>query len=198
MMMDLAAQIEAILFYKGEPVSRKRLSEMLALSDDETAAAISLLTEKLRSEERGVRVMENAGSVMLASAPETSALIEGIMKEELARDLGKAAVETLSVVVYLGPISRSRIDWIRGVNSTFILRNLMVRGLIERISNPNDERSFLYRPTFELLAHSGITRTDEIPDYDAVRAEIASFESESATQQKETEPTENLADPQQQ
>lgn len=196
--MDTASKIEAILFYKGEPVSRKRLSEMLALSDDETAAAISLLTEKLRSEERGVRVMENAGSVMLASAPETSALIEGIMKEELARDLGKAAVETLSVVVYLGPISRSRIDWIRGVNSTFILRNLMVRGLIERISNPDDERSFLYRPTFELLAHLGITRTDEIPDYDAVRAEIASFESESATQQKETEPTENLADPQQQ
>lgn len=196
--MDTTSKIEAILFYKGEPVSIKRLSEMLELSGDETAEAISLLTEKLRSENRGVRVMENAGSVMLASAPEASALIEGIMKEELARDLGKAAVETLSVVLYLGPIPRSRVDWIRGVNSTFILRNLMVRGLIERISNPNDERSFLYRPTFELLAHLGVARADEIPDYEMVRTEIASFESESAPEQKETETGENPSDPQQQ
>lgn len=90
--------------------------------------------------------MENAESVMLATAPEASALIQGIVKEELSRDMGKAASETLAIVLYLGSIARSRIDWIRGVNSTFILRNLMIRGLVERITNPSDERSFYIVP----------------------------------------------------
>lgn len=181
--MDTASKIEAILFYKSEPVSKKRLIEMLAVSSEALEEGIKDLSQTLLS--HGLRVMEHNDALMLVTAPDASSLIEGIMKEELSRDLGKAAVETLSTVLYLGPITRSRIDWIRGVNSTFILRNLMIRGLIERISNPNDERSFLYRPTFELLSHLGVTRADEIPDYATMRAEIESFESDNGTQ-KET------------
>lgn len=179
-MIDIASKIEAILFYKAEPVSRKRLSEMLACPSDEIDAGISELSDKLKNTGGGVCLMENAESVMLATAPEASALIQGIVKEELSRDMGKAASETLAIVLYLGSIARSRIDWIRGVNSTFILRNLMIRGLVERITNPSDERSFLYRPTFDLLGHLGVACVEDIPDYEMVRAEIARFENENA------------------
>lgn len=176
MIRGLTQKIEAVLFYKGEPVSKKRLAEMLSVSSEDIDGGIVDLSHALSG--RGLRIMDHNGAIMLATAPEVSSFMEALVKEELSRDLGKAAVETLSVVLYLGPIPRSRVDWIRGVNSTFILRNLMVRGLIERISNPNDERSFLYRPTFELLAHLGVARADEIHDYKSVRAEIAQFESE--------------------
>lgn len=179
-MLDISAKIEAILFYKAEPVSRKQLLEMLNISAREIDEGILQLADRLKNNGGSVRLMEHAESVMLASAPEAGPLIEGIIKEELSRDLGKAAGETLAIVLYLGPIVRSRIDWIRGVNSTFILRNLMIRGLVERIPNPSDERSFLYRPTFDLLGHLGAARVEDIPDYEKIRAEITQFETDHA------------------
>ncbi len=182
--MDTSAKIEAVLFYKAEPVTKKRLSEMLVCGPEDIDAGIARLSERLQNTGGGVRLMEHAGSVMLASAPESSALIESIIKEELSRDLGKAASETLAIVLYLGPIVRSRIDWIRGVNSTFILRNLMVRGLIERVPNPTDERSFLYRPTFDLLGHVGVARVEDIADYETIRMEISQFEKDNASKEK--------------
>lgn len=192
-MSDISAHIEAILFHKGEPVTRKSLAEILSRAPADIDAGIVALRDRLEHMESGVRLMEHEGSVMLATAPELSALIEGIVKEELSRDLGRAASETLAIVLYLGPVTRARIDWIRGVNATFILRNLMVRGLVERVSNPDDERSFLYRPTFELLAHLGVSRVEDISDYAVVRAEIAEFEKThektEGTQQTEEENT---------
>jgi len=182
---NIVNAIEAILFYKGEPIQKKKLAEMLGAKEADVNGALITLREQL--EGRGVALMEHADSVMLATAPSVSGLIEQIVKEELSRDLGKAGLETLSIIVYLGPIARSRVDWIRGVNATFILRNLMARGLIERIPNPDDERSFLYRPTLELLAHLGVARVEELPDYEQVRAEIQNFETHSAETAKAEE-----------
>jgi segregation and condensation protein B len=83
-----------------------------------------------------------------------------------------AGLETLSIVLYLGPVSRSEIDYIRGVNSNFILRNLLMRGLVERIEHETDKRSLKYRPTFELLSFLGIGSVEELPEYETTRAEI--------------------------
>ena len=69
---------------------------------------------------------------MLGTAPQMSATVETLTKEELMKDLGKAGLETISIILYKGPISRAEIDYIRGVQSNFILRNLLVRGLIEK------------------------------------------------------------------
>ncbi|HEY4508259.1 MAG TPA: SMC-Scp complex subunit ScpB, partial [Candidatus Paceibacterota bacterium] len=110
--------------------------------------------------------------IALATAPETHALIERLRKEELARDLGKAAIETLSIVLYKGEVRRRDIDYIRGVNSTAILRSLLIRGLIERAQSTTDERMFLYRPTVKLSALLGVKSVDELPEYAAVRAEL--------------------------
>ena len=111
----------------------------------------------------------------LTTITEASELIKQITKEELTKDLGKAALETLAIVLYQGPISRADIDYIRGVNSSFILRNLMIRGLIERMNNPNDPRGYLYRPTFELLSHLGITSVKELPEFDTVQENLTDF-----------------------
>jgi len=124
---------------------------------------------------------------MLGTAPEMGELIEALIKEELSKDLGKAGLETLSIVLYRGPISRSKIDYIRGVSSTFILRNLLVRGLVERVSNPDDQRSFLYKPTFELLSYLGISRIEDLPEYDAVKQELESFQAVKDVEEKTNE-----------
>lgn len=183
--MTIDQKIEAILFFKAEPIGIAELSRILGASESDIKAGIALLEEKLVG--RGVALLHKDGEIMLGTVPEAGRLIEGIIKEELSKELGRAGLETLSIVLYRGPISRSKIDHIRGVNSNFIVRNLLVRGLIERIPNPGDQRSFLYRPTFELLAYLGLSSVEKLPEYEVVRKEIEMFEAhaEAGTQQGE-------------
>ena len=173
-MLTLEQKIEAILFVKAQPVSVVFLMKTLKQTKKEVEDALVYLEEHLKT--RGVRLIFKDDEVSLGTAPESETLIKVIMKAELTDELGKAALETLTIVLYHGPISKSRIDFIRGVNSQFILRNLLVRGLVERIVDPKDKRVFLYRPTFDLLQYLGITRITELPEYDAVKQEVEAFE----------------------
>lgn len=175
-MSTLSQQLEAFLFWKGEPVTKKELAKVLNVGTDAVESALTELREVLHN--RGLALILKDEAVLLTTAPALSPLIEGLIKENLERDLGKAGLETLTLVLYYGPLTRSRIDYIRGVNSTFILRQLMIRGLVERIDNPNDARGFLYKPTFELLSFLGITEISELPNYTEVRTELEQFEKE--------------------
>ena len=173
-MNELPKKIESLLFYKNEPIKIKDLAKILSIDEIEISKAVDELKNSML--DRGIRLMKKDERVMLGTAPEFSSLIESLIKEELNKDLGKAGLETLAIILYLGPIAKSRVDYIRGVNSSFILRNLMVRGLVERDNNPQDQRSFLYKPTFELFAHLGITEIVELQDYESVKVEITQFE----------------------
>ena len=177
--LNLSAQLEAILFWKAEPVTFKKLAELLKVDQSTVKSTIQELEKNLQG--RGLTLVQTDTEVMLGTAKEFSSLIEQLTKEELTRDLGKAGLETLSIVLYQGPISRADIDYIRGVNSQFILRNLLIRGLVERIDNPKDARSFLYKTTLDLLAHLGVSKVEDLPEYEKVRADIEAFKGQSAT-----------------
>ena len=161
--MNLESKIEAILFWKGEPMSRKRLAEVLKVGEAEINEAVEKLKENLK--ERGIVLLEKEKEVMLGTAPELSDLIENLQREELNKDLSKASLETLSIVLYKNGVSRAEIDYIRGVNSSFTLRALSIRGLVEKITDPKDARRYIYRPSFELLSYMGIKSIEELPDF---------------------------------
>ncbi len=171
--MPLDALIEAVLFWKAEPVAIADLAKQLEQSEEQVRTALVFLRGKL--EGRGVMLVEKDGEVLLGTHPEAATLIERLTKEELSRDLGKAALETLTIVLYKGPVARAEIDYIRGVNSSFILRTLQVRGLVEKIINPADSRSYLYRPTFELLQHLGLSKVEDLPEFGSLVDEINQF-----------------------
>ncbi len=171
--MNLSAKIEAILFWKAEPVSIKKLSSLLQTDEKSIRTGIAELESALQG--RGLSLIQTDSEVALGTAKEMSPVIEQLTKDELTRDLGKAGLETISIVLYQGPISRADIDYIRGVNSQFILRNLLIRGLVERVDNPADARSFLYKPTLELLAHLGTAKIEDLPEYQAIRSDIEAF-----------------------
>lgn len=160
---DLVLKIEAVLFILGEPVSLERLSKILKKDKAEIKEALAALKSSLA--ERGVRLSEKGSEYLLVTAPEFGNLITDLMKEELGEELSRAALETLAIIVYKGPLSRSEIDYIRGVNSSFSVRNLMVRGLIERKPHPTDSRSWLYAPSFEFLKYAGIDEISKLPGY---------------------------------
>jgi len=171
-LLPLHAQIEGYLFWKSETVSIKEISKALNKNEDEINTALEALKNSLL--ERGLALIHSGENIELRTSPALSSFIETLTKEELDRDLGKAGIETLSIVLYEGPISRKDIDYIRGVNSQFIVRNLLVRGLIERVQN-NDARSFLYKPTTELFAHLGVSSEKDLPEYLEFKEEIQRF-----------------------
>lgn len=175
--MTLDAQIEAVLFWKAEPVSVKKLASILGKNEKEIREAVAALKTNLQTQNRGLTLIELEDEITLGTSKDISALIEKLTKEELVKDLGKAGLETLSIILYQGPLTRSEIDYIRGVNSQFILRNLLVRGLVDKVENPKDRRAFLYKSSFDLLSFLGISNIADLPDYESVRRNIDAFKT---------------------
>lgn len=170
MTKNLEQKIEAILFWKGEPVSIKKLEDILKVSKEEIIEAISSLKNNL--ENRGVALVENGDEVMLGTAPELSGLLEDLQKEELNKDLSKASLETLSIILYKNGVTRAEIDYIRGVNSSFTLRALSIRGLIEKSADLKDSRRMIYKPSFDLLSYMGVRTIEELPEWESINNSI--------------------------
>ena len=172
MASDLSTHIEALLFALGRPLARSELQKMLGASAEDVSAAL----EGLQGRGGGVTLVDDGKEVELRVSGGSAEIVEKVRKEEYSRDIGRAGLEVLSAVVYRGPLSRSEIDFIRGVNSSQTLRTLTLRGLLRRIPNPKDERSFLYEPTIELLAELGVPRSTELPEYVQVRQKLMALE----------------------
>lgn len=186
-MKDLEKKLEAVLFWKGEPMSYKKLEEILKVPQNEIKDAVFNLKNELAG--RGVALLENGNEISLGTAPEFSKLIENLQKEELNKELSKASLETLSIILYKGGVTRAEIDYIRGVNSSFILRALSVRGLINKITDPKDNRRFLYQPSFDLLSFMGVRSAEELPEWTEVKESLdsAAKNLEELSQKAETE-----------
>ena len=165
-MISLESKIEGLLFFKGEEMSIKKLSEIFEVSVSEIEQSLTNLNEAYT--QRGLVLVRNGEMVVLGVSGELSPIIESIRKEELTKELSKASLETLSIILYKNGVTRSEVDYIRGVNSSFIIRNLLVRGLIEKTIDPKDSRRILYRPTTETLAYMGVTTITALPNYDEV------------------------------
>ena len=165
--MNLRSKIESILFVTGEPVSLKKLEKVLGASPNEISSALNELAADYKN--RGLVILKKEDEFQFGTNAENSGLIEKLVKSEFTEDLTRAALETLTIVAYKGPLTRSEIEFIRGVNSSFIVRNLLLRGLIERIENPKDARSYLYKISFDFLKYMGIMSVEELPGYEELR-----------------------------
>lgn len=175
-MLTPPAALEALLFASGEPLEKKRLAALLDLKDSEVDLALKALAKQLDG--HGVLIIETATEVEMRTAPEASAIVKKFHEGELARDLGKASMETLAIIAYQaggtgsagGGTTRGEIDWVRGVNSSASLRTLLMRGLIEGREDLQDKRRMRYTLTTEALAHLGLARTEDLPRYGELTA----------------------------
>ncbi|MEK7646951.1 MAG: SMC-Scp complex subunit ScpB [Patescibacteria group bacterium] len=170
---DLSNIIEAMLFVHGESMKISRLAKLANKNESEVSEALEELSSRLDG--RGLRLVRKEDEVMLSTAPETSPFVEDLVKEEFSGKLTRATLETLAIVAYHGPMSRPDIDFIRGVNSSFTLRNLLVSGLVEREINPKDKRTFIYNLSMKFLQYLGIPRLDSLPEYNEFRNTLSEF-----------------------
>lgn len=170
MTLSLDAKIEGILYYKGQPVSLKELMHIIKQDEIKIREALDLLRERLNN--RGLTLVESNDLIELCTHADLSELITHLQKEELEKPLSKASIETLAIIAYSDGITRSEVDFIRGVNSTFIIRSLEVRGLVEKKSNPEDKRALLYYPSLDFLKSLGQDKVQELPDYVSFQEKI--------------------------
>lgn len=164
---DAASAIESILFVHGEPLAEKTMAQILDVSPKEIAAGLAELRRRLTG--RGLTLIEKENAWQLVTHPDCAAAVDALMWERHQEALSRAALETLSIVAYKGPMTRADIDYIRGVNSSFALRTLLMRGLVERGENEKDARSFLYAVGFDFMKYLGIARLEDLPEYASLR-----------------------------
>jgi segregation and condensation protein B len=170
--MTLDVLIEALLFYKAAPQKKKTVVKLFAVPEEDFRAALGVLKERLQS--GATRLIETEDSIQLVTAPELSQFIESLRKQEISGDIGKAGAETLSIILYREPVSRAEIDRIRGVNSGFILRNLLTRGLVVREASGN---TFNFRISPQLLQHLGVTDKRNLPQYSEFMSALDAFDA---------------------
>lgn len=169
--MSLDQKIEALLFYKATPLNKVTLMKLLGSTEEEFHDAVE--TIRLRQQHSALRLLETEDEIQLATSPDVSDFLAEHQKEDVRQDIGKAGAETLAIILYREPVTRVEIDRIRGVNSSFILRNLMVRGLIERKARGNSQ---VYCITPQTLQHLGVAQKYDLPRYAEFINAIESFE----------------------
>lgn len=164
----LKSIIESLLFVSGEPLKIRKITEIVGngAGSEEVRSALRSLGEDFVAAKRGLRIIEHDNEAQMVSGPENSEYLNRFLKSEMEESLSRASLETLSIVAYRGPLTRSGIEEIRGVNCTFTLRYLLLRGLIERTPNPDDSRSYLYRISFDFLKKLNLSRKEDLPSYE--------------------------------
>ncbi len=175
---NLKAKLEALLFVLAEPVSAKKLSQILDLGEPDIRDALSGLGEDFKNEGRGLWLTEINGEFQLTTKPKFGNLLQEVMKAELTEDLTPSSLETLTIVAYLGPVSRAMVEYIRGVNSSFIMRSLLLRDLIQRMEEKK-ANAFLYDVSLDFLKHLGLSSKKELPDYEKYEAMMKALNNET-------------------
>lgn len=165
----IKAKIESILYIAGRPLSIKELSSLLQTSKQEIEKALQELEETLKERESGLRVLRIGGEVQLATTPTASREVEQFLQEEIEGELTRPALETLTILAYRGPMKKTELEHIRGVNCSLILRNLLLKSLVTKEGTEEDE---IYMASFEFLKMLQISEFRELPDYEKLNERL--------------------------
>lgn len=178
--------VESLLFVASKPITAGELAKTLNKEQQEVQAALDALA--LEKKNSGVIVLDNNGQYQLAASPRNSSAVKDFLNAELREKLTEATVEVLGIIAYRQPISKAEIEAIRGVNSQYSLRHLLMRGLIEKTSNPNDARSFLYQTTTEFLMHLGLSSVKDLTEFEKLVEQIKLPQTPALANGGEAEP----------
>ncbi len=158
----LGIQIESILFIAGEPLSAQKIAEV-TLSDP-AAVTAALEETAVRLKETGIRLAKHDDKYQLTTAPESAGVVGRMRDSEIRSELSRPALETVSIIAYRGPITKTQIEQIRGVSSDVTIRNLISRGLVAESGKSSEPgKPLLYNVTHEFLQHFGLTSTADLP-----------------------------------
>jgi len=185
---QLGAAIESLLFVSGRPLERSELRKLLGIDDAHLTRALVVLEDDLEKQKRGVRLQRLGEQVQLVTAPENARYIAALLGLPMTAKLTAAALETLSVIAYRQPMTRSQIEAIRGVNSDRALASLIQHGLVAEVGRAQTVgRPALFATTAEFLQQFGLTSLEQLPNVSIDPTPLASNAEEQPAEQDSEE-----------
>lgn len=171
-MNDLSALIEALLFASAQSMTVKRLADITNSGKQDVKQALSELQGRLETGGSGLMLIIQGEEAELVTRPEMSEAVRSVLKAEMQGELSRPSMEALAILAYRGPMTRPELEQIRGVQSALILRNLMLRGLVDmkeevKLGQP------MYAVTIDFYKHLGLAKPEELPEYESLRGNSA-------------------------
>ena len=161
---DLRPALEAVLMVADQPLDQVSLATAVGYPVTEVADALAALAAEYDESVRGFELRNVAGGWRFYTREEFAPIVEKFVLEGQQARLTQAALETLAVVAYKQPVSRSRVSAIRGVNVDGVMRTLLTRGLVEEAGTDVETGAHLYRTTSYFLERIGVTSLDQLPE----------------------------------
>lgn len=167
-MNNLESKIESLLFLSGRPMSVRELSDLTKDEAKIVEEAGDKLIAEYKEKNSGIQLIKNGASFQMVTSSENAALAQDFVKDETTGELSRPSLETLTIIAYRGPVSKTDLDRIRGINCSLIIRNLLQRGLIDYREDKKTEEQY-YTVTFDFLRYLGLNEVKELPDYEKLR-----------------------------
>lgn len=186
--MNIDSVIESLLFVSGDGLAISHIAEILELDEDEVRLHVDKLKEFYISQNRGLQIVEYDDYIQLKTPEENFLYVTKLADSKRKQPLSPAALESLSIVAYHQPVTRSSVEFIRGVNSDGPMTRLVERGLIEesgRLDAPG--RPILYRTTKEFLRSFGLNSLADLPDIKDLSEQFPYIQAEENSEQLEVE-----------
>lgn len=177
--IPLRPALEAVLMVVDEPITEEHLAKVLERSRREIADALRALSDEYTRDGRGFDLRLVAGGWRYYTRPQCAPAVEKFVLDGQQSRLTQAALETLAVVAYRQPVSRSRVSAVRGVNCDGVMRTLLQRGLVEETGTEAETGAILYRTTNYFLERMGLRGLDELPELAPFLPEADAVEAES-------------------
>ena len=164
--MNLKAVLEGLLFVVGDDgLDLDEISRVLEISKDDVKELIKELQTDYQSDSRGIRIDFLGDKLKLTTKKEHNMYYQKLLTTEDNNNLSQAALETLAIIAYNQPITRVKVDELRGISNNHIIRKLVAKGLIKESGRSNmPGRPILYETTSEFLDYFGLSSIDELPD----------------------------------
>jgi segregation and condensation protein B len=177
--LNLKAALEALLFSSDQPLPLTLLCESLDAGAEDVLQALAGLEADYRARAAGVELREIAGGWLLVTAPEHSDWVARLLRGKKRMRLSRAALETMAIIAYKQPVTKSEVEAIRGVDSSAVLGTLLERNLVTiRGRSKVVGRPLLYGTTQDFLDYFGLKDLAELPRPEELRALVAAREPE--------------------
>lgn len=163
--MSLKSQVESLLFVAIKPLSLKELGALTNFKTKEVEEALEALAADYQKTDSGLSLIKNNGQYQITTVGTNAALISEFLKNEASGELSQPSLEALTIIAYRGPIGKLELDRIRGVNCSLIIRNLLLRGLIEEKFDKLKQDNY-YTVTHDFIRFLGISSVGDLPDYE--------------------------------
>ncbi len=175
---EMKKTVEAVLFAAGHPLTYEKISKLFDLTPKKTKDFIVELAKEYNSADRAIIMLAMDDCAQLCTKQEYLPQIKEALDIRRGGNLSNSSIETLAIIAYNQPVTRTYVDTVRGVDSTYAVNNLLDKGLIEpkgRVDAPG--RPMLYGTTPDFLRVFGINSISELPDVSEIGHIAASFEN---------------------